>query len=248
MRRARAVDWKLYVLAIPLLARNPALLLAPFAGALVGVFLTAFYGGVAAADPLSGMVSGGIAQLIAFLLKSFALGVSLIIASGAWRRGVYSFDDAWVDARRKAGDILMAALGLNLVVYVAGLVGAFVSPPAGMLLSLAAIYFLIYTLPAAAIGGFPGTAALQASIDRVQRRYVPTAVLLIVSGAAYLGLGFYLPLTFVAPSGVIGEIVSAHHLVALAAQAVEVQHHVERLQQPFAQLRAGAERRDRLVV
>src|SRR5262249_28925098 len=44
------------------------------------------------------------------------------------------------------------------------------------------------------------------------------------------------------------EFLAAHHLGALSAQAVEGKHHIEGPQQPLAQLRAGTERGDGLLI
>jgi len=104
----------------------------------------------------------------------------VILADSAWRRGRASFSDAWDEGRRKAGDILMAALGYTFLIYVAGLVGGFVGGLGSIALSAVAMYFFIYTIPAAAIGGIPGGAALQVSIERVQSSYLNSLLLAIV--------------------------------------------------------------------
>ena len=208
MRNLRAVDISQYARALLLLVRNPALLLAPVLGTVIGLFLGMLYGG-GGIDPASAMISGGIVQLIVFLLQSFGLGVALIIADAAWRGRRASFDDAWVEARRKAGDILLAALGFNFVIYVASYAGSLVSPMVGFLLAAAALYFLIYTIPAAAIGGIPGSAALQASVERVQGSYLATGLLIVVAILAYYVIGWYLPVAYVPLGGITGKIILA---------------------------------------
>jgi hypothetical protein len=177
VRALQRIDFGAYLRAFGLYARNPWLALAPLLMGLAGAII------LMVAPPTPGTIgalSGGLAQLLVMLLDSFGLGVSLIIADGAWRRGRAPFDDAWDEARRKAGDILMAALGLNLVVWVAGIVGGFLTPIGAIVLTAVAAFFLIYTLPAAAIGGIPGAAALQVSVERVQRNYASTIVLALV--------------------------------------------------------------------
>jgi len=207
MRKMRGIDLSIYVRALPVMARNPALLLAPFLMAVIGVLMQLPYG--RAQDPVS-QITGGLVGLIVFLLQCFGLGVSLIIADTAWRRrGTASFDEAWVDARRKAGDILMAALGFNFVVFVAAQIGSFVYAPLGLLLGAAALYFLAYTIPAAAIGGIPGGAAIQVSIERVQRSYIPTAILVTVSLLAYYFVGSLLPYTVIPNFGIVSGIIAA---------------------------------------
>jgi hypothetical protein len=66
------------------------------------------------------------------------------------------------------------------VLYVAGLVGGLVGSIGSIALTALATYFFIYAVPAAALGGVPGGAALQVSIERVQRSYANTFVLCIV--------------------------------------------------------------------
>src|SRR5579875_2098050 len=149
MRRSSPLDLSTYGRAIPLLVRNPELTVVPFLSGLIGVAITRFLS--PSADIL------GLGQLIQFLLDAFALAVSIILADMAWRYGRGSFDDAWTDARRKAGDILLSA-----------------------------------------IGGVPGGASLQVSIDRVRsaptRAIVLTVVFLVLYFGTLLGpfyLGFY---------------------------------------------------------
>src|SRR5476651_461754 len=95
----------------------------------------------------------------------------------------------------------MASFGFTFVLYIARLVGAFFGP-FGVLLIAAAVVFLIYTIPAAAIGGVPGGAALQVSIERARANPLPTIIVTIVSLAVYFlfGLAFQLFL-----AGQLGE-------------------------------------------
>jgi hypothetical protein len=185
MQALQRIDFGVYGRAILLYARNPALALAPFLVGLIGiVFIVLSPGG---GGPI-GAVSGGLSQLIVMLLDSFGLGVSIVLGDAVWRRGRASLGDAWDESKRKAGDIFMAALGLNLVLWVAGLVGSFAGGIAGglaatvggVVLTAVAAFFLIYTVPAAAIGGVPGSAALQVSVDRVKRNVGTSLVLALV--------------------------------------------------------------------
>jgi hypothetical protein len=173
-RRQGSVDLGAYVRAIGLYARNPWLALAPLLTSLIGALLLML---VPPSNGPAGALSGGLMSLFVMLLDSFGLSVSLIVAEKAWRTGHSPFDEAWTDAKRKAPDILMATIGFNFLIYVAGLVGGFLGPIGGLVATAAAGFFFIYTIAAAAIGGIPGGAALQASIERVQRSY-PIALVL----------------------------------------------------------------------
>lgn len=179
MRSSRQVDPMVYVRSVALLVRNPELVAAPLLSGIVGVAIGRFLS--PSADVL------GLGQLIEFLLDAFALAVSVILADAAWRRGRGSFDDAWTEAKRKAGDILLAAIGLNFIVWVADFIGRQLYFALEIVLVVAAIFFLIYTIPAAAIGGVPGGAALQISIERVRQAPLGAAVVTIVFVVLYFG-------------------------------------------------------------
>jgi hypothetical protein len=182
LRAQQAVDVGAYFRAFALYARNPWIVVPPFLTGLIGFALTVVF--TPSGRSLGGSLTGGIMGLFVTLLDFFGLAVSVIIADLAWRRGRGPLGEAWDDARRKAGDILMASLGFTFIVYVAGVAGSFVGLRGlSLVLSAVAAYFLIYTIPAAAIGGIPGGAALQISIERVQRGYL---------GALLLGIVFLL--------------------------------------------------------
>ena len=63
---------------------------------------------------------------------------------------------------------LLAAIGFQFVVWAASYIGSFVAPALGLALGAVAAFFLIYTIPAAAIGGMPGSLAIGASIRGVR--------------------------------------------------------------------------------
>ncbi len=219
MRQQGGLNLVVYARSLGLLVRNPALIAGPLVMAIAGVLLNQVLG-----EPNGGalgMLSNGIGSLIDFLLLSFGFGVSLIIAEQAWRRGKTSFDAAWDEARRKAGDILIAALGFNFIIYVAGYAGTLIGGGIiGLLLPAIAFYFLIYTIPAAAIGGIPGGAALQVSIERVRASFLPTAIMCIVFLALLLYGGSYLGLllgSLIFPAG----LASATIIIALVNALVQ---------------------------
>lgn len=175
-RSTPGVDLGAYGKAFLLLARNPTLILAPllmgFASVLIGLVL-----------PGGGFF--GIGQFIQQLLAEFGLSVALIQADAAWRRGRAPFDDAWEESRRKLPEILMAAIGFNFVLFVALYAGNFLGLAGTIVLGLAALFFFIYTLPAAAIGGIPGGAALQVALERARAGPLPTGVVVVASMLAY---------------------------------------------------------------
>jgi hypothetical protein len=149
------------------------------------------------------------------LLQLFALGVSIIIADAGWRRGVASFDDAWQDARRKAGDIIFAAFGFTFVLQIALLAGSLVGA-LGTILSALAVYGLIFAMPAAAIGGVPGGASINASVERVRGAPLTAAVLAVVTIVMLLFFSSFVGVwldalvsEFMGGPSIVGRILSA---------------------------------------
>ncbi len=202
MRRSPApeVDLTVYAKAVPLLLRNPVIVVIPLLVAVIGVLLQLVmtpYGG----GGLNGLTAQ-LASLVAQLLELFGLGAACIIADDAWRHGRASFDKGWSETQRRGGDILYAAIGYVLVMWVASFAGSLIGPLA-IVLTVVAVVFLVWTVPAAAIGGVPGGAAIQVSVERVRGAPIAAAVVAIVSYAllhigvpllsAYLG-GWVLPL------------------------------------------------------
>ncbi len=183
-----SVDVAAYLRAFALLVRHPQIALAPFVASVAEVVLYKVLPGGAGAGFL-GAANSSIAGLVAQLIAFFGLSVALIVADAAWRRGRAPFDDAWDEARRKAGDIVFAAFGLGFVLYVASLIGSFLGFAGAIALGLVAYFFFIYTLPAAAIGGLPGAAALNASVERARQAPLPTAIVT----AVYLFTFLYIP-------------------------------------------------------
>ena len=182
MRRAPGpdVDLSVYAKAVPLLVRNPVIIVVPVLMAVIGVFLQLTmlsYGGGA-----MGSLTGQLAVFITFMLEMFGLGAACIIADDAWRHRRASFENGWAEARNRGGDILFAALGVTLLFFAARYVGSMIGPLAIVLTVLVAV-FLIWTVPAAAIGGVPGNAAIQASIDRVRGAPLPAVIAAIVAVA-----------------------------------------------------------------
>ena len=113
-----------------------------------------------------------------FTASASASPSSARTTSGAARRA--TFDEAWDEGRRKAGGILIATIGFYFLFYVAGYIGGFSgSPIVQIALELIVAFLLIYTIPAAAIGGMPGNFAIGASFRAVKAN-VPAAIVLAV--------------------------------------------------------------------
>jgi hypothetical protein len=216
MRRAPqlpGVDLRIYLTALPLLVRNPSIVVVPLLMAVAGVLLIRLFPPVGGA--VLGSLTGGIVWLGVFLLLMFGLGTACIIADDAWRHGHVSFDRDWAEARRRAPEILMASIGLSLILWLAQFVGVLLGWVSILLVALAA-FFLIWAIPAAAIGGIPGAAAIQASIDRVRANPLSAALATIVTLALVVILA---PLVqswfenwlspFTAGTTVVGSLVGA---------------------------------------
>lgn len=224
MKRApgAAIDFGVYFSAIPVLVRNPSIVVVPLLMAVVGyllnLVLVPFSGGIA------GSLTLNLAGLIQFMLIMFGLGAACAVADDAWRHGRASFDRAWIETRRRAGDILMAAIGFGLIltvgIYVTQIFGLI-----GYLLEIVIAVFLIWTIPAAAVGGIPGGAAIQVSIDRVRSAPLPAIVVAVVS-AALIGIAVpyaaswldVLALTWISGSA----LVAVEGLIQALLQAIAV--------------------------
>lgn len=188
---AAAVDFGVYAKAVPLLVRNPAIVIIPLLMAVIGVLvgmMTSFSGG-----GLIGGTTSGLSLFIVTLLQLFGLGAACLMADDAWRHGRASFENGWGEARRRGSDLLMAAVGVTLIFAVAQYAGALLASIVpfyvlgfnvlALLLMIAAAVFLIWAIPAAAVGGVSGGASIQASIDRVRATPAPAIIAAIVAFA-----------------------------------------------------------------
>ena len=224
----------MYVRALGLFVRNPSIIVVPLLMAIVGVLVSQVSGAAGGGGGVLGGVASGVGSLtnglmsfLLVLLNMFGFGAACIIADMAWRRGRASFDEGWNEARRKGGEILTAAMGFTFVLYLALFAGTLIGN-ISLILAAIAIYFLIYTIPAASIGGVPGGAALNVSIERARANPLPTIVVAIVSVALYLFLGVLLapfidillaPLAFASSSllrALLGALVQAIALSYIA--------------------------------
>lgn len=214
------IDIGVYAAAVPVLLRNPSIVVVPLLMAVIGVLLTVVMtpfssGGV-------GAMTLGLAQLIVFMLTLFGLGAACVIGDDAWRHGRASFDRGWVETRHRGSDILMASVGFGLLVtvglYVTQLLGLI-----GYLLTAAIVVFLIWTIPAAAVGGIPGGAAIQVSIDRVRSSPLP-AVLATIVTLVLVGLVVPIAANWLATLLLVWTYGNSlvEHLIAALLQAIAI--------------------------
>jgi len=217
MRNREAVDLSIYARGAAILVRNPVILVFPLLAALLEIGLQFLRGPVF--DPVGGM-DFGLFGLVGRLIDGFAFGLALIAAESAWRSAHVNAAAAWDEGKAKAGNILLATIGLSLLMYVASTIGGYLSL-VGLLLPAIAFFFLIYTIPAAAIGGVPGGAALSASIERVRRNYVATAVLAVVSIVLYgYVVGLLAPYVSLARGGLAPFVLALVQAIVVAYLAV----------------------------
>lgn len=180
MRRSGmpSVDLPAYVKAVPLLLRHPSIFAMPLLAAVVDLLvqqISPFF-----TDPVGG-AGNFLFSFIVQLVYGFCFGVAVIAANNVWRRGRTTFDEAWEEGRRKAGGILIATIGFYFLIWIAQYAGSLLgSPILQIVLQLVVAFFLIYTIPAAAIGGMPGNLAIGASIRAVRANVLGAAILAIV--------------------------------------------------------------------
>ncbi len=176
MRGGQRVDYGIYARAFAYLATHPSILALPLLAALIDVLVSHFSGFMT--DPLGGLGSG-LFQMIVQIVYLFAFGVAVIQANNTARGYKAGFDDAWEEGKRKASGIVLAAIGFQFLAFAAGYVGSILGGYVQLLLQLIAYFFLILTIPAAAIGGLPGGLALSGSIRAVRANYVPCILLAV---------------------------------------------------------------------
>ncbi|GAC1659417.1 MAG: hypothetical protein NVS9B12_12540 [Vulcanimicrobiaceae bacterium] len=225
MRRRDAVDPSIYLKALAVLAQNPLIAIFPLLAALIEIALGFLRGPLF--DPLGGN-DFGIFGLVFKLIDGFAFALAIIAAQTAWSNRRPTIASTWNEGKSNAASILLATLGFFFMLYVAAMAGNILGPIVGLAVQVAALFFLIYTIPAAAIGGVPGGAALSASIERVRRNYLGAAVLAIVAVALYAllvqELGVYLPFGIYAPYAIVflKSVVIAYLGVVFARQYEDV--------------------------
>lgn len=188
MPRRQSIDFAAYARALPALLRHPSILAMPLLASVIDMLVS--YTSGTFTDPLGGFGSGIFAMIVQ-IIYLFAFGVAVIQANNIQRGFKTGFDDAWEDARRKAGGILMAAIGFQFLVYVGVYVGSLLGNLVGIVLQLVAYFFLILTIPAAAIGGLPSGLAISGSFRAVRANPLACIVLAVVFVALWVFLPNY---------------------------------------------------------
>ncbi len=206
------VDFMVYLRAFAVFARNPTVIVLPLLAGIIGVLVSQL------SDLSDGGLLSSLTGFLLLLLRLFALGVAIIIADMGSRRGTASFDDAWQDARHKGRDILFAAFGFTFVLSIAQYASTIVPQPIGIILQAIAVYALIYSIAAAAIGGVPGGAAISVSIERVKSAPMAAALLTVVSIVLYFYVGAYFGALFFGLSGIGSPLVAT--LLSAVVQAI----------------------------
>jgi hypothetical protein len=201
MRRQPNVEVAMYAQAVPLLLRHPTIFVMPLLAAVVDLLIsqiTPFF------TDAAGGAGNWLFQIVVQLVYGFCFGVAVIGANNVWRGRHASFDEAWNEGRHKAGGILIATIGFYFLLYVAAYIGGIGGGVVQLVLELLVAFFLIYTIPAAAIGGMPGNLAIGASFRAVRANPLGAALLAIVFVVLWVWLPSFLVDRFAIGFGVIG--------------------------------------------
>lgn len=206
-RQVPAVDLAMYFQAIPALVKHPSILAVPLLAAVLAILINA-----AIAPFLTNAVGGAGASLfgmIVQLIYLWAFGIAIIQASHVWRSRRGSFDEAWDEGRSKFGAIALAAIGFQFVVWAALYIGSFFGGILAYVLTAIAAFFLIYTIPAAAIGGMPGSLAISGSVRAVRANWIGSIILAIVFVLLWYVVPAYLPFVLGGLSQVLYSLIVA---------------------------------------
>ncbi|MBV9440176.1 MAG: hypothetical protein JOZ24_09320, partial [Candidatus Eremiobacteraeota bacterium] len=122
--------------------------------------------------------------------------------------------------RMRGGDILLAAIGITLLLTVGQYVSVLIGPVGNIVTALIA-YGLVWTIPAAAVGGIPGGAAIEASIDRVRGAPLPAAIVTVVTIVlAFIGAPLVAQLVAQALLPATHGLVIVYELLAALIQSI----------------------------
>lgn len=203
----------MYAQAVPQLARHPSIFVMPLLAAVVDLRIQQI-------SPFFTNAVGGAGSflfgIIVNLVYGFCFGVAVIAANNVWRGRRAGFDEAWEEGRLKAGGILIATIGFYFLIYVAQYAGQLIgSTILQLVLEVVIAFFLIYTIPAAAIGGMPGNLAIGASFRAVRENLLGAAILAIAFVVLWIWLPYFVVAQVGANLGVVG-----YELVLAAIKAV----------------------------
>jgi hypothetical protein len=192
-----------FVRALRLLIANP-LILVP--GLIIGA-ASGIVAGILAPPPDASFVqdfalSMGIAmtQLIATIL---AVAYTVGMAQAAWERGTASLSDGRRAFGRDAGHVTLALAGL----FVIGLGASFLANYTFGLSQAAYVFFCIYTIPAAVVGGRNGLHAIGESAAIAYRRALATLLMVAVLIVTVYAMSIVAGLLATTP--LIGPLVAA---------------------------------------
>ncbi len=213
MRNGNRLNPAIYLQAIPLLFRHLSIMVAPLLAAVVSVLLNQL--GQLMTDPVGG-VGAGLYTFIGQTVYLIAFATAVIQAHNIWRGYDGSFDAAWRETKGKLGGIALAAVGFTFLLNVAAQIGAILGPVSILLQRLVA-FLLIYTMPAAAIGGQQAGYAIQASYRAAIAHPWATALLAAVFVICTLFVPLFLgPLYGGLPSIAVQLIAAAIYALLLS--------------------------------
>lgn len=178
MRFLRYLDLSVYLRALLIYVRNPIVALVALVAEIARLFIVRLGG-----------ESGGLTGTLGSLVEGFGLCIAIIIADSAWRYGQARFEQAWSSAQRKISEILMSILGLSFILFAAQFIGGILGP-LQIFLYIAVLGFLIYTLPATVLSGYPGASALQISVERARGNPLVTSILSMVTLVVFIFSSF----------------------------------------------------------
>ena len=191
MRRSGPnVNLSIYGQGLVHFVRHPSIMVVPLLAAVADALVS--YWGNLFTDPLGG-AGTGIIQMVLQILYLFAFGAAIVQANNIVRGHRGGFDASWEETRGKIGGILLAAIGFQFITWAAAYVGSILG--SGVLqigLQLIAMFFLIMTIPAAAIGGLPGQFALSGSIRAVRANWPACLILAVVFVFLWVYVPYYI--------------------------------------------------------
>jgi hypothetical protein len=212
MRSGQRTDFAVYGRGVLHLLRHPSIVAMPLLAAVINM-LVSYWSGVFT-DPLGGL-GASIFQMIVQIVYLFSFGVAIIQANNIERGYHGGFDDAWEESRRKSGGIILAAIGFQFIAWAAQYVSS-VLGPLQIAVQLIVYFFLILTIPAAAIGGLPGGLAISGSWRAVRANPLACVVLAV----AFVLLWVFVPQWITVYAGPHLSLLSYEIILALTRAVV----------------------------